>query len=264
MKILNYLIILHVSYKEVGTMQEKFHQPIELSATPTNQSTPKIRKNFEPLIKIDNLHPRIFTQPIYYQQQIVSSLQSIYLRKEAFERLQQAIMLLPENYSFILYDGYRPLQVQQFLFAKFSKQIQYQNAHFSEEAVFKETLKFVAFPNEGQEHFVPHVTGGAIDLTLGDDKGNALDLGTAFDEMSEKSATRYFELHSDENRQACFHRRLLYHCMTAAGFTNYAEEWWHYDYGNVAWARRVQAQAAHYGAVHATIQNHHVKEFRFL
>ena len=41
-------------------------------------------------------------------------------------------------------------------------------------------------------------TGGAIDLTLGDLEGNAINLGSAFDEISEKSATRYFEQHPEE------------------------------------------------------------------
>ncbi|MFJ5763831.1 M15 family metallopeptidase [Lysinibacillus sp. NPDC093210] len=246
-------------------MQEKIYQPIEVNYTPKNQQpTPIIQKSFEPLIKIDKQQSRIFTQPVYYLQQIANSLQSIYLRKEAFERLQQALLLLPENYSFILYDGYRPFQVQQFLFSHFSERIQHQHPNFTKEAVFKETLKYVAYPSEGQEHLVPHVTGGAIDLTLGDDKGNALDFGTAFDEISEKSATRYFELHSDENREACVHRRLLYNCMTAVGFTNYAEEWWHYDFHNIAWARRGNAKEARYGAIEAKIENYLIKEYRYL
>jgi len=42
-----------------------------------------------------------------------------------------------------------------------------------------------------------YLTGGAIDETLGDLDGNALNLGTAFDEISEKSATRYFEQHPE-------------------------------------------------------------------
>jgi hypothetical protein len=30
-------------------------------------------------------------------------------------------------------------------------------------------------------------------------------------------------------------RRLLYHAMKKAGFTNYPSEWWHYDYGDTFW-----------------------------
>jgi len=113
-------------------------------------------------------------------------------------------------------------------------------------------------------HLIPHLTGGAVDITLGDINGHTLDLGTAFDAISAKSATRYFEQFPNENQKACIHRRRLYNCMTMAGFTNYGEEWWHYDFNNIAWARRVQAQTTSYGAVQAVIHNHYVKGFNFI
>ncbi|MEE3809626.1 M15 family metallopeptidase [Lysinibacillus fusiformis] len=203
-------------------------------------------------------------EPIYYQQQIPDSLQVIYVREGVYKRLQQALTLLPQEYSLLLYDGYRPFQVQQYLFTHFSKQLAQQMPQATSQELVQATKKYVALPSEESAHLAPHLTGGAIDVTLADVHGKALDLGTAFDEMHEKSATRYFEQHLKENPLACQHRRLLYNCLSLAGFTNYAEEWWHYDYHNVAWARRVQAQVAHYGAVHATIQNHNVKELRFL
>ena len=31
-------------------------------------------------------------------------------------------------------------------------------------------------------------------------------------------------------------RRLLFNAMVDQGFTNYSEEWWHFDYGNQFWA----------------------------
>ncbi|MCG4287414.1 D-alanyl-D-alanine dipeptidase, partial [Lactobacillaceae bacterium KNUT 0156] len=43
-------------------------------------------------------------------------------------------------------------------------------------------------------------------------------------------------------------RRLLYHVMTQAGFTNYIEEWWHFDYGNQNWATVSKRDFAVYGA----------------
>lgn len=200
---------------------------------------------------------------MYYEQQIPNSLQSIYLRQSVIEKLIEAITLLPEKYSFILYDGYRPLQVQQYLFQLFSDEIKKSYRNFSDEEILEETLKFVAFPSIEPCKTSPHLTGGAIDLTLGDQEGNPLDLGSAFDEMSEKSATRYFEYHPEVNEEALINRRLLYNCMTAAGFTNYSEEWWHFDYGNVTWARRVNAAEAKYSAVEAIIETNQVKEFRY-
>lgn len=246
------------------TIYDAVFQPIEVNKTSIRDSTPAIRENGEPLMKIGEEHSRIFIKPIYYHQKIPNSLQAIYLRQSVYERLTQALLLLSKNYSLILYDGYRPFQVQQFLFTSFSKQIAQRFPHFTEQEIVKKTLKFVAFPSVDHAHFAPHLTGGAIDVTLGDLDGNALNLGTAFDEISEKSATRYFEQHPEEDWEACVHRRLLYNCMTMVGFTNYSEEWWHYDFNNVSWARRVGAQEASYGAVEAIIQDNNVKEFRFL
>ena len=201
---------------------------------------------------------------MYYEQGIPDSLKSIYIRKNTYERLIEALNLLPQNYSFILYDGYRPLQVQQYLFQLFSQVIKKRNPYFSEEDVLKETLKFVAFPSIEPYKTSPHLTGGAIDLTLGDLAGNPLDLGSAFDEMSKKSATCYYEQYPNENEEALRNRRILFHAMTAVGFTNYSEEWWHYDYGNVTWARRVNATEAKYGAIEAIIETNQIKEFRYL
>jgi len=248
----------------VGTIYDAVFRPIEENITSMRELTPAICENGEPLIQIGEEHSRIFIEPIYYHQKIPNSLQAIYLRKSVYERLTQALLLLSKNYSLILYDGYRPFQVQQYLFTSFSKQIAKRSPHFTEQEIVRETRKYVAFPSIDHAHLAPHLTGGAIDVTLGDLDGNALNLGTVFDEISEKSATRYFEQHPEEDWEACVHRRLLYNCLTMVGFTNYSEEWWHYDFNNVAWARRVGAQEASYGAVEAIIQDNKVKEFRFL
>ena len=62
-------------------------------------------------------------EPIYYQQQIPDSLRVIYVREGVYERLQQVLTLLPQEYCLLLYDGYRPFQVQQHLFSHFSQQL---------------------------------------------------------------------------------------------------------------------------------------------
>ncbi|MEV1002288.1 M15 family metallopeptidase [Nonomuraea sp. NPDC050202] len=42
-------------------------------------------------------------------------------------------------------------------------------------------------------------------------------------------------------------RRLLAQAMSAAGFTNYPTEWWHWSYGDRYWALTTGAPAAVYG-----------------
>lgn len=245
------------------SIQGKIFSPIPKLEHLEVNHYPKVCENQEPLLNLTNSHRRIYLHSIYFKQQIPNSLQSIYLRQNAYERLLEALTLLPEEYSFIVYDGYRPLQLQQHLFQLFSKEIKKRHPKFSEEEVLAETLKYVAFPSVDPIKTSPHLTGGAIDITLGDLEGNPLDLGSVFDEMSVKSATRYYEHYPLENEEAVKNRRLLYNCMTTVGFTNYSEEWWHFDYGNVTWARRVNASEAKYGAVESIIERHQLKEYRY-
>ena len=60
----------------------------------------------------------------------------------------------------------------------------------------------------------------------------------ALDAFAPASHTDYFERQlaeqgtlSPHDQAALHHRRLLYHTLTRTGFTNYPEEWWHYEHG---------------------------------
>ncbi|HWL25422.1 MAG TPA: M15 family metallopeptidase [Ureibacillus sp.] len=239
-------------------------KPIERLKTHEKQLQFKLIENNEPLVKVLAESNRLYIKPIYFEQKVPSSINSIYLREGVYKRLKKALSLLPDEYSLILYDGFRPLQVQQSLFDIFKESIKKRNPQLTDDEVLQETLKYVALPSIEPTRTSPHITGGAIDLTLGDCNGKALDLGTEFDEMSEKSATRYFEEHPFENEMALQNRRVLYNCMSEVGFSNYSEEWWHYDFGNVSWAKRVLLESVQYGPILVQLQNNDVKEYRFL
>lgn len=84
-------------------------------------------------------------------------------------------------------------------------------------------------------------------------------MGTAFDAVEPETATRFYEelrpeslSREDEERRA--NRRLLYGVMTEADFSNYPEEWWHYDFGNQFDAARSRRQAI-YGAAELSAKN---------
>ena len=63
-------------------------------------------------------------------------------------------------------------------------------------------------------------------------------MGTDFDDFSPRAGTRYLEEHQElpGDEEAAQNRRILYHCMLAVGFVNYSGEWWHFSYGDRAWA----------------------------
>ncbi|ORM61975.1 D-alanyl-D-alanine dipeptidase [Pantoea rodasii] len=73
-----------------------------------------------------------------------------------------------------------------------------------------------------------HSRGVAIDLTLVDDAGNVLDMGTAFDSMEDLS----HPFHPDVPQQAQRHRLMLNAIMLAGGFVGMPTEWWHFELPN--------------------------------
>jgi D-alanyl-D-alanine dipeptidase len=80
---------------------------------------------------------------------------------------------------------------------------------------------FLADPARGS----PHSRGVAIDLTLIDNKGIALDMGTGFDAFTPLS----HHGNTDVGPAAQANRHLLLGLMSTAGFDFYAKEWWHYQ-----------------------------------
>ena len=110
--------------------------------------------------------------------------------------------------------------------------------------------KFVSEPVKDIKIPPVHTTGGAVDLTIVDDKGNELDMGGGFDELSDRSKTSYYE--GSEETEIINNRRLLYNAMTSAGFTNLPSEWWHYDYGDRFWAYYTKHPAIYEGVFEKT------------
>ncbi|MCC2954834.1 M15 family metallopeptidase [Massilia sp. IC2-477] len=80
-----------------------------------------------------------------------------------------------------------------------------------------------------------HSYGMALDITLLDEQGCELDMGTGFDDMTELSHPALEEgfLHTGElTDQQLANRRLLREGMLAAGFFGINTEWWHFDCGD--------------------------------
>ena len=110
--------------------------------------------------------------------------------------------------------------------------------HITPEQLAAAVDDFVALPHPNTARPAPHATGGALDLTLCY-RGRPLPMGTEFDDFTNLAQTAYFETNGMAGEAEAFRntRRLLYNMMTAAGFVNYSEEWWHYSYGDRLWAR---------------------------
>ncbi len=136
-------------------------------------------------------------QPIY-------STSLCLLHQEAAAALSRSISIAAlSGFRILVLDAYRPQQAQQLLWN--------------------------ACPN--QDYVVPlsqgsnHSRGTAIDVTLVDDSGQILDMGTGFDEMNELSHPYHPALSQTFQRN----RLLLNAIMFGGGFTGIATEWWHFE-----------------------------------
>lgn len=78
-------------------------------------------------------------------------------------------------------------------------------------------------------------------------------MGGEFDETEEHSHTNYYEHEESPARE---NRRLLVRTMENAGFSNYPQEWWHYNYGNRGWAERTGQSHAVYGYIEPPFKWH--------
>jgi D-alanyl-D-alanine dipeptidase len=93
-----------------------------------------------------------------------------------------------------------------------------------------------------------HSTGGSVDLTLVDESGAELDMGTGFDHFGPEAAALYFE-RGEVNKRAGDNRRILRKALIEAGFRYDEDEWWHFDYGNQIWAAALHKPKAIYSEV---------------
>jgi D-alanyl-D-alanine dipeptidase len=138
-------------------------------------------------------------------------------RAEVLKRLKEANSLLPDGFSLIVLDAYRTISEQEAL-----------RAHYSQSGSIEGYVAGVSadLPRP------PHVTGGAVDITLGY-KGQPLALGTDYDSFMPAAHYDAFESEDTPVRRL---RRALAAALTKAGFVGYPLEWWHWSYGDDWWA----------------------------
>ena len=79
-----------------------------------------ISENNEALVALSRAAPkRLLVKSMYYEWGISGTLRECYARTGVAERLQQALLLLPNNLSFVIWDTWRPVQVQTTLYSDY-------------------------------------------------------------------------------------------------------------------------------------------------
>lgn len=150
---------------------------------------------------------------------LYGALDCAWLHRDAAAALERAVAWLKierPDASMRVLDALRPQRVQEELWA-----------------VLEGTglQMYLAEPVRGSIHSF----GMAVDITLVDAAGAELDMGTPFDDLSERShpaledkfvASGILQVEHLQNRH------LLKDAMTHAGFRSINTEWWHFDCGD--------------------------------
>lgn len=168
-----------------------------------------------PLVPIDEKQYSIKVDLKYgtldnFTKNIIYKKPKLYLLDEAADALKRASDLAQAmGYKLLVWDGYRPLAAAQKLW----------------DAV--PDPRFVSRPDETGP--LGHARGVAVDLTLLDEHGHTLDMGTAFDAFTELSYHKNIDVPMTVQRN----RFMLLGLMKAAGWDFITTEWWHYQLPNL-------------------------------
>jgi D-alanyl-D-alanine dipeptidase len=137
----------------------------------------------------------------------VYDCEACYLRYKTVKALIKANeKFMKKGYKIMLFDCYRPLDIQKKMWQIVSNP------------------NYVADPKKGSIHN----RGGAVDISLVDSIGVAIDMGTPFDFFGIEASHDYENLSEEVKKN----RRLLRKIMTRSGFRIFESEWWHYNLKN--------------------------------
>lgn len=214
-------------------MARSFGEPLtKLRAVP-------IADNGEPLVDPCTLSPRIHFAAKHPKFEDMKRTPRV--RQGVAERLAQAAESLPAGIDIEIFEGFRPLAQQRFMYESLKADFAKRHPEWAKATLHRVTNTLSAPPDDPCPP--PHTTGGAVDLGLLDvAKRELLDMTSPF-AWDETSAPRRMKGLSAEAQK---NRGLLIQTLEVTGLTNYAGEWWHWSYGDSGWALRVGAPQAVY------------------
>lgn len=190
---------------EVVTYSEKEMQLIEAGYLDVEAEIPELRVDL-----------RYSTSNNFVTNDVYGDVNHVFLHPVAVEKLKTALKVLQSEkpgYTFLVFDGARPQSVQQ---------------KFWDFVAGTSMQGYVANPSKGSIHSY----GLAVDLTLIDENGKEVDMGTPFDSFEDIAQPRYeadfLELGILTSEQV-ENRELLRYVMTNAGYSFIRNEWWHFN-----------------------------------
>ena len=180
---------------------------------------------FNGLIDVQSLNDQIYCELKYASEdnfmgfQLYKSIKRPYLQPDVAERLSKCQDYLTEidsSLHLLIYDAARPVSVQRLMWEGLDTISPGLRA------------KYVCNPKYRSLHNV----GAAVDITICNEEGIALDMGARFDEFAEIAYPR-MEAHflkTGALSQGQYQNRLLLRrVMRSQGFRQLPTEWWHYN-----------------------------------
>lgn len=193
-----------------------------LYSVPAAQTPSEAQLSIMGFVDVQTLDPDIRVELKYASENnfmgsdVYAGLDKAYLRKEAATKLALANKYLKElrpGLTLLVADALRPRSVS---FKMWS--------HLSGSPM----QRYVADPKGGSMHNY----GCAVDITISDLSGNALDMGTPIDFFGPLAQPRYEKKFLREGKltpEQVENRRLLRTVMHKAGFSGIRLEWWHFE-----------------------------------
>ncbi|GHB62317.1 hypothetical protein GCM10007390_15150 [Persicitalea jodogahamensis] len=154
----------------------------------------------------------------FVKKDVYGDLENAYLQPDIAKKLAKASASLRKahpGYRLLIYDAARPNSVQYILWDAL-------------DVPLRQKPQYVADPKIGSIHNF----GCAVDLTVANEKGAPLDMGTPYDFFGPLAYPRMESqmlAQGKLSRKQLANRQILRQAMTQAGFRQNTTEWWHYD-----------------------------------
>lgn len=133
---------------------------------------------------------------------------------KALAKAQKELKRLRPDLSLIVFDAARPMSIQQQMWD-----------------VVKGTSKNIYVSNPANGGGL-HNYGFAVDVSICDEKGDTIPMGTLIDHMGKEAHPEYetsMLAKGKISKEAVNNRKLLRRVMSAGGFRVLKTEWWHFN-----------------------------------
>lgn len=161
---------------------------------------------------------RYSTEDNFLGEDVYGDFDKCYLQPDVAEKLILAQSFLKSKipaYRLVIFDAVRPRSIQQRMWDMLDVPI-------------GERIKYVSNPKLGSLHNF----GAAVDVSILDESGEELDMGTPFDHFGELAFPTKEKQMLEEGKlteEQIANRKLLREVMQKAGFFNIQTEWWHFN-----------------------------------